>query len=274
MAQIIKLQVMWFADAHTVSDGVKCYPTPFLINTYNVFSPIKDLTVNLLVPSIGRVVIAGYQLPIYSSSSRWFTTRMHKNNQQLLSTIMSQGDDRYYNLNSLWMDYQNDADYEFGVTYHNAYSAYFEDCQNNYQGNKNLYAMYLPSACRKLVTSLSTSSLSLSTTDWKTIDLSSTFTLYQDEHIFVRYQFSTSNNYGYSYVFTRLVIDSVPIKHTASISGDNCFTGNSGMWQGVLSSGRHTIAVQQRSSSTYTHYTANDDSNPYYTRAMDIIRSN
>ena len=94
---------------------------------------------------------------------------------------MSQGDDRYYNLNSLWMDYQYDAEYEFGVTYHNAYSAYFEDYQNNYQGNKNLYAMYLPSACRKLVTSLPTSFLSLPTS-WRTTDLSYTFTLYQDEH--------------------------------------------------------------------------------------------
>ena len=157
------LQVMWFADAHAVSDGVKCYPTPYPINTYSVFSPIKDLKVNLLVPSSGRVVIAGYQLSLYSSSSRWFTTRMHKNNQQLLSTIMSQGDDAYYSLNSLWMDYQNDAEYEFGVTYRNAYSTYFEDCQDNYQGNKNLYAMYLPSACRRLATYLPTNTLSLST---------------------------------------------------------------------------------------------------------------
>ena len=266
------LQVMWFAGVHAVSDGVKCYPTPYPINTYSVSSPIKDLKVNLLVPYSGRVVIAGYQLPIYSSSSRWFTTRMHKNNQQLLSTIMSQGDDRYYNLNSLWMDYENDADYEFGVTYRNAYTAYYEDCQNNYQGNKNLYAMYLPSACRKLVTSLPTGSLSLSSTSWRTTDLSYTFTLYQDEHIFVRYQYSAP---GYTYVFTRLVIDSVAIKHTASISGDSRYTGNSGMWQGVLSSGRHTIAVQHRGSRTYTHYPASYSSSYYYnTRAMDIIGCN
>ena len=59
------LQVMWFADAHAVSDGVKCYPTPSSINTYDVLSPIKDLKVNLMVPSNGRVVIAGYQLSIY-----------------------------------------------------------------------------------------------------------------------------------------------------------------------------------------------------------------
>ena len=71
------LQVMWFTGVHAVSDGVKCYPTPYPINRYDVLSPIKDLKVNLLVPSSGRVVIAGYQLSIYSSSDRWFTARLH-----------------------------------------------------------------------------------------------------------------------------------------------------------------------------------------------------
>lgn len=64
------------------------------------------------------------------------------------------------------------------------------------------------------------------------------------------------------------MIDSVPVKHTASITGNTVYAGNSGMWQGVLSRGRHTIAVEHRSSSTYTHY-VNDD---FYARAMDIIR--
>ena len=82
------LQVMWFTGVHAVSDGVKCYPTPYPINRYNVFSPIKDLKVTLLMP-YNRVVIAGYQISIYSSSNSWFTARLHKNNQQLTSTIMT-----------------------------------------------------------------------------------------------------------------------------------------------------------------------------------------
>ena len=257
------LQVMWFTGVHAVSDGVKCYPTPYPINRYNVLSPIKDLKVNLLVPPSARVVIAGYQMSIYSSSNQWFTTRMHKNNEQLTSTVMFQGDDYYYNMNSLWMEYLNDAEYEFGVTYRNIYSSYFEDCRENYQGNKNLYAMYLPSTCTRLVNLRPTSSLSLSTTSWKPTDLTYTFTLSRDEHIFVRYQYSTYLN---SYIFTRLVIDSVPMKHTASATGTD-YHGNSGMWQGVLSSGRHTIAVEQRSGRTYSFPINNDR-----TRAMDIIR--
>ena len=262
--QAAVLQVMWFTGVHAVSDGVKCYPTPYPINTYDVFSPIKDLKVNLLVPPSGRVVIAGYQLSIYSSSSKWFIARLHKNNQQLTSTIMTQGNDNYYSVNSLWMEYQDDAEYEFGVTYRNLYSAYFEDCQENYQGNKNLYAMYLPSNCRRWVNLRPTSSLSISTTTWKTTDLSFTFTLSRDEHIFVRYQYGASITS--TYVVTRLLIDSVAMKHTASIIGNDYDHGNSGMWQGILSRGRHTIAVQQRSGTTYTSNINYDN-----TRAMDVI---
>ena len=258
------LQVMWFTGAHAVSDGVKCYPTPYPINRYNVLSPIKDLKVNLLVPS-NRVVIAGYQLSMYSASNSWFTARLHKNNQQLLSTIMFQGNGyNYYSVNSLWMDYQYDAEYEFGVTYRNAYNTYFEDCQENYQGNKNLYAMYLPSNCRRWVNLRPTGSLSISSTSWRTTDLAYSFTLYGDEHIFVRYQYGVS--ISNTYIITRLVIDSVAIKHTASITGNNHYHGNSGMWQGILSSGLHTIAIEHRGGRTYTHY-VNDDR----TRAMDII---
>ena len=32
------LQVMWFTDAHAVSDGVRCYPRSYQLNKYNVFS--------------------------------------------------------------------------------------------------------------------------------------------------------------------------------------------------------------------------------------------
>ena len=263
------LQVMWFAGVHAVSDGVKCYPIPTPINRYNVLSPIKDLKVNLPLP-YNRVVIAGYQLSIYSSSSEWFTTRLHKNNEQLLSTIMTQGDERYYSMNSLWMDYQADAEYEFGVSYRNYYNSYFEDCQDNYQGNKNLYAMYLPSTCGRFVTLKPTGSLSLSSTSWRATDLSYSFSLSRDYHIIVRYQYSAAGRS--TYTVTRLVIDSVPVKHTASITGNEYYAGNSGMWQGVLSSGSHTIYVQHRSGSTYTHYSAFYSSGyPFFTRAMDVI---
>ena len=169
------------------------------------------------------------------------------------------------------MEYQNDAEYEFGITYRNYYSANFEDCRNNYQGNKNLYAMYLPSTCYRMVNLRPSSGLSLSTTAWKTTDLSYSFTLYRSEHIIVRYQYSAAGRS--TYTITRLVIDSAPVKHTAAIIGNTIYAGNSGMWQGVLPSGKHTIAVEHRSGGTYTHYPQDyHNSYDYATRAMDIIR--
>ena len=108
--------------------------------------------------------------------------------------------------------------------------------------------MHLPSSCRKLVNLRGNSPLSLSTTGWKTTDINYSFTLSQTEHIIARYQYSAFGRN--TYTVNRLLIDSVPIKHTASITGNAYFAGNSGMWQGVLSSGRHTIALQQRSGNT------------------------
>ena len=165
------------------------------------------------------------------------------------------------------MDYQAAAEYEFGVTYCNLYTAYFEDCRDNYQGNKNSYAMYLPTRCSKLATVRPTSSLSLLSTSWMTSDLSYSFTLSQDKHIIVRYQYSAEGSRYYT--ITCLVIDSVPMKHTASVTGYDYYSGNSGMWQGVLSKGTHTIAVQHRSSSAYTHYAGSGYD--FTTRAMGII---
>jgi len=36
------LQVMWFEDAHAVSDGIKCYPTPTATNGYNKWGPFRE----------------------------------------------------------------------------------------------------------------------------------------------------------------------------------------------------------------------------------------
>jgi len=98
-------------------------------------------------------------------------------------------------------------------------------------------------------------------------DLSYTFTLYQTEHIIVRYQFS-AYNHAITYAFTRLYIDSVK-QQTYSISGNAYFAGNSGMWQGILLSGKHSIIVQLRSGRTYTQTVSGSD---YRARAMDIVR--
>jgi len=55
------LQVMWFQDAHAVSDGIKCYPTPTTTNGYNNWGPIRDIEAILHLPS-KRAVLSAYQL--------------------------------------------------------------------------------------------------------------------------------------------------------------------------------------------------------------------
>ena len=54
------LQVMWFEDAHAVSDGIKCYPTPTTANAYFMWGPIRDLEAVLHLPS-NRAVMSAYQ---------------------------------------------------------------------------------------------------------------------------------------------------------------------------------------------------------------------
>ena len=262
------LQVMWFTNAPTISDGIKCYPTPYTLNRYDVLSPLKGLKATL-PPYNETVVLAAYQLAVYSSSKKWFIVKMHQNNQQLKSTNMIRGDGYYFTLNSLWMKSLLPAEYEFGLTYRNDYKTYFEDCRNDYRGNKNLYAMYLPSSCSILTTIRPTTNLRISTTSWMNTDLSYSFTLYQTEHIIVRYQLTSGyNSYYTRSLKTRLIIDTVR-RHTAAISGNN-YIGNSGMWQGALSSGRHNITLQIKSSyAPYTQYLINN--NDKYTRAMDIV---
>ena len=49
------------------------------------------------------------------------------------------------------------------------------------------------------------------------------------------------------------MIDLVPIKPTASVTGYDYYDGNSGMWQGVLSKGTHTIAAEHKSRGTYVY---------------------
>ena len=55
------LQVMWFEDAHAVSDGIKCYPTPTTANTYDIWSPIRN-TEAILHLSSNRAVLSAYQI--------------------------------------------------------------------------------------------------------------------------------------------------------------------------------------------------------------------
>jgi len=57
--QTEELQVMWFKDAHAVSDGINCYPQSTPTNNHNNWGPIRDLEVILQLPN-DRAILATY----------------------------------------------------------------------------------------------------------------------------------------------------------------------------------------------------------------------
>jgi len=257
------LQVMWFEDGYAVNDGLKC-PNP--LNRYNVISPIRKLETEILSFN-NRVVFAAYQMSVYCfQGSGWFATRMHMNNEQLSSTAMISGYATYLDNHGLWMKRLNYGKYYFGVSYWNNYNSYFEDCQNNYEGNTNLFTMQLPPRCTVYTSIRPTSSYSLSSGAWRDTDLSTTISFgYTFTHVIIRYQFVGSGRN--TYTKTRLLIGNSVQKHTMSMRGNSGYANNAGMWQGVLPRGSHSVKVQHYSGSTYSHSTSSD----HYTRALDIV---
>ena len=262
--QAAVINVMWFEDAYAVSDGIKCYSTPTALNTYNNLGPIQNLEKKLQLPA-GRVVMAAYQLSLELSARSWFVSKLNINGQYEESTTVTEGDNNYLSQYSLIAKYLGTGLHYFGVTYRTRTSNTFTDCTYSYNGNTNLFAVYLPSRCS--VTSVfpqTTLSYSIS---WTDTDLTSKLSLSRIHHVFIRYQFS-KDVYG-TYTLTRLVINSVIQPHTISIRGStgNAYAGLFGFWQGSLPAGNYKITVQHRGGKSSTHYTTND----HLTRAMDII---
>ena len=272
------VNVMWFENTKAHSDGVNC---EFVLNEFHYNNnPVKDLEIELTTTAYYNYVLAAYQLStFFQSSSHWSLARMHLNNEQISSTTMAKGDNYYVDLSSSWIKELRPGDYQFGVTYRNYGSnsnSYYEDCRNNYTNSQNLYVMVLPSTATCRIRNLEPSnSMYVSTTNtWLDTDLSYNIYLSRSSHVIIRYQFSTSG--GNSYHITRLLISSKVQQHTTSITGSySNYAGNSGLWQGVLSSGYHHATLQYKTGrNTYHHYPysySRSSSYIYYTRAMDIV---
>ena len=262
--QTAVINVMWFEDAFAVSDGIKCYPTPTALNIYNNLGPIQDFEAKLQMPA-NRVVMAAYQLSLELSSKNWFVSKLNINGQYEESTTVTEGDNYYLSQYSLLAKSLNPGLHYFGVTYRTTTSNNFTDCTYSYNGNTNLFAVYLPSRCR-VRSIFPQTSLSLSK-PWQNTDLTYKLSLSQLHHVFIRYQFSKLGSN--TYTLARLVINSVIQPHTMSIRGNsgNVFAGLFGFWQGSLSAGTYQITVQHRGGTSGTNNVYKD----YLTRAMDII---
>jgi len=262
--QTAVINVMWFEDSYAVSDNIKCYPSPTTLNTYNNLGPINDVEAILQQPS-SRVVLAAYQMSVEPSSKGWFVSKMNINNLYEESMTVIEDHNNYLNHHSLVAKYLRRGVHYFGLTYRTTYSSQFTDCLHKYNGNTNIYAIYLPSGC-SVVNILPTTSLSYSTT-WTDTDLKYTFTISGLYHVIVRYQFTKEAHQ--TYTIARLTINSVPQPHTSSIRGnkDVYNAGLFGLWQGSLSTGTYRFTIQHLGGASSTHYTSND----YLTRAMDVV---
>ena len=262
--QTAVINVMWFEDSYAVSDNIKCYPSPTTLNTYNNLGPINDVEAILKLPS-SRVVLAAYQMSVESSSRAWSVSKMNINSQYEESTTVSEGRSKYLHHHSLLAKSLNKGVHYFGLTYRTTYLLQFTDCINSYNGNTNIFAMYLPSRC-SVRNIFPTSSLSY-TTSWTDTDLKYTLTVSGLYHVIVRYQFTKHAHSTYS--GTRLTINSVPQPHTSSIRGNGgvILAGLFGLWQGSLSTGTYRFTVQHRGGSSGKHSTSNNA----LTRAMDVI---
>ena len=257
------LQVMWFEDAFAVSDGIKCYAMPTMLNTYNNLGPIKNLEATLILPS-NRIVMAGYQLSLESLKGH-FVSILNINGQYEESTVFIKGNNYYLSQYSLLAKLLRPGLHHFGVTYRTPNLCNFTDCTNSYIGNTNVFAIYLPSTCSSKHI-YPKNSLS-SSTSWQNTDLTYKLSLSRLHHVFIRYQFSKHGQNSVN--IARLSINSITQPHTMSIRGssDNVYAGLFGFWQGSLSAATYQITVQYRGGLNDEHQTDHD----YLTRAMDII---
>ena len=67
---------MWFEDADTVSNGIKCYPTPTALNTCGNDGSIQNLEAKLKMLAV-HIVLGTYQLSLELSSSSWFVSKLN-----------------------------------------------------------------------------------------------------------------------------------------------------------------------------------------------------
>ena len=270
--QTATLQVMWFEDAHAVSDGIKCYPTPTTTNTYNNWGPIKDIEAILQLPNT-RAVLSAYQFSTEMASHTYVVTSLGVDGFQHTTATFLKGDNAFLDLHGAWARNVYPGPHYFNLQYRTPASLSFTDCKEKYINNKNLYAMMLPPSCN-VYTIQPKTKLSLSNSNtWASTDVTYSFTLSKLSHVIIMYQYSGFS--GNSYVVMRLSIDSVVQKHTVSLTGNTAYAGNFGLWQGSLNNGAHKVTLDYRSP-VKTDNTVSSDSewvrwNKWMNRAMTVI---
>ena len=272
--QTATLQVMWFEDAHAVSDGIKCYPTPTTTNAYNNWGPIKDTAAILHLPN-NRAVLSAYQLSTEMASPSHVVTSLEVDGFHLDSAVLLKGNNAFLDLHGAWARNVYPGPHYFNLQYRTPASLSFTDCKEKYINNKNLYAMMLPPSCNAYTIQPKTK-LSLGNSNkWASTDVTYSFKLSKLSHVIIMYQYSGFIGGHGSHVVMRLSIDSVVQKHTVSLTGNTFYAGNFGLWQGSLYGGDHSVTLDYRSPvETYNTISSGpewNDRNKWMQRAMSVI---
>ena len=265
------LQVMWFEDALAVSDNIKCYPTPTVTNSFDNLGPLKDLEVTLQIPG-KRAILSAYQLSAELASPNYIVTALDVNGFYQRSSVFLKGPYNSLLLHGVWADNYRTGIHYFNLLYRTPVKFSFTDCNEDTQGlnNKNLYVMMLPVSCKVYKVSPASIFTPGRTNRWAATDVTYSLVLSKQSHIIVMYQYAgrgggTAPN---SHFVTRLSINSVPLKHTATHSADTTYVGNFGMWQGPLSTGTHKLTLEYRTPKAGTNHPEPTD---WQTRTMTII---
>jgi len=108
---------------------------------------------------------------------------------------------------------------------------------------------------------------------WAPTDVISSFTLSKQSHVIIMYQFSGFS--GNNYIVMCLSIDSVPQKHTVSLTGNTYCAGNFGLWQRLLNSGAHKVSLDYSTPAKMVNSVAAEIQwrrwNKWQNRAMTIM---
>ena len=265
------LQVVWAEDAHVVSDNIKCDGCTAL-NTYDNWGSIKDTEAALHLPS-ARAILSAYQFSAEMSSPHYVVTGLSVDGFHQPTSVLLKGNNAFLDLHGAWARQYHTGPHYFNIQYRTPAGVTFTDCKELYKDNKNLYAMMLPPSCKVISASPQTTFTLGNSNTWAPTDVISSFTLSRQSHVIIMYQYSGLS--GSTYVVMRLSIDSVPQKHTVSLTGDTAYAGNFGLWQGFLKAGQHKASLDYRSPVKTTHTVSGDSEwspwNKWMNRAMTII---
>ena len=267
--QTAKLEVTWFELTTTdvLADNIKCYPTPIKSNNYDNWGPVTNLGVVMQLPS-DRAILSAYQFSTTSSIKAFASLDINGFQQPSASFIAGTGSRYRYNLDlhGIWAGKYNDGIHYFNVLYRSPTAFQFTDCELKHRDNKNLYVMMLPPTCKVAMVNPRTH-FEVKNTSWVNTDVCHDLKLEETYHVIAMYHFTSEGSEQQS-VFNQLTMNSVPMEHTTSISGNTLYTGNTGVWVGGLDKGDYKICLQYARSGKGV---ASTDDKPHHTRSLTII---